>query len=327
MPVQNSKLLTYEQDRSIVKVFYDQFTRKPPLWSRLFKKTTWPKGYEWTEADIAGLGGELREAAEGEAVEYITASQGNKVTRVPKKFQLGFQVTEEAIEDDLFGNVIKLASSLGRVASNTLEVSGAALFNNAFTTSLGKDGLALCADAHHTVRSPAGTAIDNKATADLDTTSLEAAFEYFQRLVGEDDLPIQMVLKLLMVPIGEQWKAMELMRAQGRVFDTADGDMNRGLTKISSTYYPTAMNAPNMLRPEMNPAQGASWDVIVNQYLTDTDAWFCLGDEVDLRMAMKREVKIQSADDLATGNRLYRCSTRFLAFMNEYRGIYGSTGA
>src|SRR5512136_960747 len=128
MPVQTSGRLPYQQDRNIIKMFYDEFTAEAPQWSALFKREAWPKGPSIVEADIAGLGGSLTEAAEGEAVEFDVGSEGNKVTRVPKKYQKGFQVTEEALEDELFGKIAQLPKSLARVAKNTIEVQCAGVF-------------------------------------------------------------------------------------------------------------------------------------------------------------------------------------------------------
>lgn len=328
MAIQTAGRLPYQQDRSITKMFYDEFTAFPPQWSALFKKEKWPKGPSIVEADIAGLGGSLTEAAEGEAVEFDVGTEGNKVTRVPKKFQKGFQVTEEAIEDELFGKIAQLPKSLARVAKNTIEVQCAAVLNGAFGTSLGKDGHYLCYASHATTRG--GSTINNLSTADLDTTSLQAAMQYFQTLVGEDDLPIQMFLRKLVVPISEQWKANELLRSTGRVFDTGgavyNGVPNKGLVNLNGGYY--AANGsfgPNMLHPSMGVVP--AWDVFTYHYLTDSDSWFALSGDADLRCVFKREVRLEKADDVHTGNTVYRCSTRFLPFMNEYRGIYGSAGA
>lgn len=329
MAVTTTRLLPNQLDKEIESMFYDSFTRSPPLWSRFMKRTKWPKGYGWTTAALAGLGGTLTAAAEGEPTMYDVPSEGNKITRYPLKFQKGFQVTEEMLEDELFDKINALPGSLARVATNTIEVRNALLWNNPNSTTYNTtdDGKAMCANDHHTLRSPAGTAYDNYVSADLDTTSLQAAMQWFQNLVGEDDLPIDCFLSKLMVGLNDQWKANELLKATGRVFDTANGDMNRGLVYNSTglTYEtPSANFGPNMLNPSMGVV--SQWDIIVNRYLIDTDSWFGLSNLFNGEIAFKREAKMQSADEIGTGNRIYRCSMRFLPIVREWRGLYGSVG-
>jgi hypothetical protein len=83
------------------------------------------------------------------------------------------------------------------------------------------------------------------------------------------------------------------------------------------------------LKNYMNPAMGVvqAWNYLPVRYLTDDDAWFALSGSFDGEVMFKREPKLQSADDVTTGNRLYRTSTRFLPMVNEYRYICGSAGS
>jgi hypothetical protein len=335
MALTNTKILPLQLDATVKKMFYDEFLRAQPLWPRFMQRETAPagEGSYFSRADLAGLGGTLNRAYEGEAVEYDVPSEGNKILRYYYKFQKGFQVTEEMNEDSMFDKIRALPGSLARVADNTIEAQVALLFNYATATTYGttKDGLAMAADAHHTTRSPAGTAYDNNVAADLDTTSLQAAHQWFQNLVGEDDLPIDAYMTKLMVGLNDQWKAYELMKATGRVFDTGGasntGLPNKGLVNNGGTYYAaTGAFGENTVRPGfgiMNHWQ----DIIVNRFLTDADEWVAFSNYFDGKVRFKRPVKMQSADDLATGNKLYRCSTRFRAYIDEWRGIYCSTGA
>jgi len=331
MGITNSGSFPKQLDRSIIDMFYDQFTNYQPLWPMLMKKARAPKGADYTRADLAGIGDQLRLTGEGEAVDYVVPSEGNKVQRFYKKYSLGFQITEEMLEDELFDKMKMMSRSLGKCANYTIEARVAEIFNNltATTYTTGKDGLALVSNAHHSVRSPAGTAINNLITGDLDTTTLQQAFEFFQTLVGEDDLPISCTLARIMVPVQEQWKAAELLKATGRVMDSSDratGNYNKGLvTATAANVSPTGVNAPNMLNPVMNVV--SQWDYVVNRFMTDTDAWCAMSDQFDGEILFKRDVTIQSADDPATGNRLYRASTRFLPHIEEYRYICASAGA
>lgn len=321
MAIANSKAFPLQLDRSIVDMYYDQFTTAELLWQKVMKKGKAPKGADYVRADLSGLGGALRESGEGEAVEYAVPLEGNKVTRTYKQYQLGFQITENMLEDELYDKMKAMSAGLARAAQFTLEAKVWNVFNNAFNTTVttAKDGKAICADNHTTL---AGTTIDNNVAADLDTTSLQAAFEFFQsKLFTEDDVPMTQFLKMLIVPIGEQWKAASLLKDTGRVWD--------GLT-ASGLVTASGQAAPNAeLKNLLNPASGvvASWNYLPVRYLTDPDAWFALSADFDGEVLFKREAKLQSADDVTTGNRLYRTSMRFLPHIEEYRYIYGSAGA
>ncbi len=320
----SSKGFPLQLDRDIVDMFYERFASRPPEWSRVFKKTKFPKGADYVSADIAGIGGTLKASAEGEAVTYATGSEGFKVTRTPLFFQLGFQVTEIALEDELFDKIRQLPQSLAKTAQNTYETYCWDYVNKLATASLGKDGLYVAIATHATLK---GTTINNLGAADLADASLKAAFEYFQKLIDEDDLPIQMFLKTLVVPIANQWKANELLKSYGRVWDYTGtgGNEAKGLVGDGTNAHTASDTAMNLLSPSANVVN--SWDVMATRWMTDDDSWLALGDEHDLQCMVKRPVRMQSADDPATGNRLYRCSTRFRPFANEYRGIYFSPGA
>jgi hypothetical protein len=331
MSLTTSKIVPYQQDKAIDDMFYATITGSPPLWPKFMKKTKFPKGGYYKAGDLAGLSGTMPIGYEGEAVQYDVPHEGNIRTRYPVKFHKGFQYTEESQEDDYFGNMLKLSASLAECARYTIETQVATIFNNPTSTTYAatKDGLALAANAHYTLSSPATNGFDNYVSSDLDTTSLQACMQFFQTLRNEEDMPMDAFLKYLMVSIDDQWKAQELLKATGRVFDTGGssntGLPNKGLVNNGGTYYaPTAM-APNLVSPTFGYV--ASWDVIVNRFLTDTDSWFGLSNLWDGQVMMKRDIQLKAADDLATGNRLYRCSMRLKAFTDEWRGAYCSVGA
>jgi hypothetical protein len=146
--------------------------------------------------------------------------------------------------------------------------------------------------------------------------------EYFQTLVSEDDVPVTEYLKTLIVPIEEQWKAAELLKSTGRVWD---GITAGGVVPISSSGAPASTDLKNYMNPAMGVVQ--AWNYLPVRYLDEADDWFALSGNFDGEVMFKREPKLQSADDVTTGNRLYRTSTRFLPMVNEYRYICGSAGS
>jgi hypothetical protein len=222
MPLTNSKAFPLQLDRTIVDMFYDQYTLEAPLWPQVYKKAKAGKGADYSRASLSGLGASLREAAEGEAVEYQVPLEGNKITRYYKMFQLGFQITEIMLEDELFDKMKSMSAGLAKAARFTIEAKAWALFNAAFGTSVttAMDSKGLIVNNHATLN---GTTINNLITGDLDTTTLQQAMEYFQSaLYTEDDVPMTEYLKMLIVPVTEQWKAAELLKATGRVMDSLD---------------------------------------------------------------------------------------------------------
>ena len=183
MGITNVGAFPRQVDRTIIDMFYDQFTTYTPMWPLLMSKAKAPKGADFTRADLAGLGSQLRETGEGEAVDYDVPSEGNKVQRFYKKYTLGFQITEEMLEDELFDKMNKMSASLAKCANYTIEAKVWALINGAFGTTLGKDGQYLISNAHKTLRSPTVTANTNLITGDLDTTTLQQAIEFFQTII------------------------------------------------------------------------------------------------------------------------------------------------
>src|SRR4030042_497216 len=180
MPLANSLVFPKHFDRNIAKILFDQGQELPTEYDKIFKIEDAPAGRDYTEAELSDLG-ELLAIIEGRGVEYDTPVEGNEKTRYYSKFGRGFQITEELYADDLFGNFKKLPKALAKSARNKLETVAWDVLNNGFSTSLGWDGLALFADHHATLRS--ATTIDNKVASDLSTTSLQAAFDYFDNAV------------------------------------------------------------------------------------------------------------------------------------------------
>lgn len=324
MALANTKVFPKHFDRNIAKIFFDASRELPKEYSRIFKIEDAPPGRDYTEAELSDLG-ELLEISEGRGVEYDTPVEGNEKTRYYTKFGRGFQITEELYKDDLFGNFKKLPRALAKSGRNKIETVAWDVLNNGFSTSLAWDGKALFANDHATLKS--GTTIDNLAAADLSTTSLQAAFDYFQTAVDSAGFPKLIKPKVLVVPSASAWIANDILKATGRVWDYTkpnSGIVAATLATGGTEGFPAAQ-ADNL----MNPKNGIvdDWSVFVCHYLDDTDSWFLLGDDYDLRILFKERIKMQSYDDFDTGSMKFKATTRFVAFANRFQEMYGSPGA
>jgi phage major head subunit gpT-like protein len=325
MGVINKGAFPYQIAKDIDKMYYKHLVDMPTEYDKIFKVQDAPKGADITEAELSGLGA-MREMSEGEGVEFDTPAEGHKKSRYYKAYGLAYQITQEMIEDELFGKINKLTESLAKSGRDTIEYYAWAVLNNAFTTSgTGStcwDALAVCANNHSTLKS--ATTINNYSTSSLSTTSLQAAFDYFDLLVDEAGMPLLMKPKHLIIPSQLKWVANDLLKATGRVWDFAAADINRGAIEAGTTKGYPAADMTNTLNPRNGIVD--DWSVFATHYLTDTNSWFVLGDNYDLRLYFKRRMNVEQFDDFKTGNRIVKSTGRFTAFCNDYKGIYGSTG-
>ena len=190
------------------------------------------------------------EKPEGTPVSYDTAQQGfisryNHVT-----YGLGFIITEEMIEDDLY-DVIgeRNARALARSMRVTKETVGANVYNRAFSSSyLGGDGKSLLNSLHPNVAGGTWSNVLSTA-ADLSEAALEQACIDIMKWEDDRGLPAQIMPKTLILPVDSVFEAERILKSNLRV-DTANNDLN-------------ALNSMGKFR-----------DVVSNVYLTDPDAWF-----------------------------------------------------
>jgi phage major head subunit gpT-like protein len=138
---------------------------------------------------------------------------------------MGFAITEEAIEDNLYDSLSsRYTKALARAMAYTKQVKAAAILNNAFSGTTYGDGKTLCATDHPLV---SGGANSNRPTvaADLNETSLEAAVIQISQWTDERGLLIAAKPRKLVIPPALQFVATRLLETEGRV-GTADNDLN-----------------------------------------------------------------------------------------------------
>ena len=242
---------------------------------------------------------------EGAAIAYDNAQEAYTARYNHETISMGFSVTEEAIEDNLYDSLsARYTKALARAMAYTKQVKGAAILNNAFDSNFTYgDGVELCSTAHPLVSG--GTNSNEPATgADLNETSLEAAVIQIAGWTDERGLLIAAKPRKLVGPSDLQFVATRLLDTELRV-NTADNDINA-------------------LRHNGSIPEGYT----VNHYLTDTNAWFLLTDVPNgLKHFVRTPMQTSMDADFDTGNSRYKARERYSFGVSDPLGIFGSPGA
>jgi len=269
----------------------------------IFEAETSERSFE-EETKLSGFGtAPVKE--EGSAISYDNAQEAWTSRYTHETIALGFSITEEAVEDNLYDSLSsRYTKALARAMAYTKQTKAAAVLNNGFNSSYtGGDGVELFSTAHPLVSG--GTNSNEPATAaDLNETSLEAAVIQIAAWTDERGLLIAAKPRKLIIPPALQFVATRLLETEGRV-GTADNDIN------------AIMN--NGVVPE---------GYTVNNFLTDDDAWFLTTDVPNGLKHFTRAAMTTGMDgDFDTGNVRYKARERYSFGWSDPLGIFGSPGA
>jgi hypothetical protein len=242
---------------------------------------------------------------EGSAISYDNAQEAWTARYNHETIALGFSLTEEAIEDNLYDSLsARYTKALARAMAYTKQVKAAAVLNNGFSNAYaGGDGVALFSASHPLVSGGTNSNIPS-TPADLNETSLEAAVIQISLWTDERGLLIAAKPKKLVVPSSLQFVATRLLETELRV-GTADNDINaiKNNGSISEGY-------------------------CVNHFLTDTNAWFLTTDVPNGMKHFVRSPLANSMDgDFDTGNVRYKSRERYSFGWSDPLGMFGSAGA
>jgi len=247
---------------------------------------------------------------EGSAIAYDNAQEAFTARYTHETIALGFSITEEAVEDNLYDRLAsRYTKALARSMANTKQVKAANVLNNAFDSSFaGGDGKELCATDHPIV---AGTFSNELATAaDLSETSLEQALIDIAAFVDERGLKIATMGRKLIIPKELQFTAERILKSP---LSTTPGGSN--------AFAKNDINA--MMNMGMVP-EGYR----VNHFLTDTDAFFILTDAPNgMKHFVRSAIKTAIEGDFDTGNVRFKARERYSFGWSDPRGIFGSAGA
>ena len=242
---------------------------------------------------------------EGAAMRYDNAQEAWTARYNHETIAMGFSITEEAIEDNLYDSLSsRYTKALARGMSYTKQVKAANILNNAFTAGYTYgDGVVLCSTSHPLV---SGGVNSNRPTvaADLNETSLEAAVIQIAAWTDERGLLIAAKPTKLVIPPALQFVATRLLETKLRT-GTADNDIN-------------ALKAMGSI-PEGHT---------VNHFLVDPDAWFLMTDVPNgLKHFVRTPMQTGMDSDFDTGNSRYKARERYSFGVSDPLGIFGSPGA
>ena len=241
---------------------------------------------------------------EGQGVTYEDAQETFTARYTHETVALAFSLTEEAVEDNLYDKIsTRYTKALARSMANTKQIKAANILNNAFNASFaGGDGKELCATDHPTLSGDQKNELST--AADLNETSLEQMLIDIADMKDERGLKIALQGVKMIIPVQLQFVAERLMKSAGRV-GTADNDINavRNMGMVTEGY-------------------------VVNNFLTDTDAFFIKTDSPNgLKHFVRAPIRTAMEGDFDTGNVRYKARERYSFGFSDWRGIFASPGA
>ena len=242
---------------------------------------------------------------EGSAINYDNAQEAFTSRYTHETIALGFSITEEAVEDNLYDSLSsRYTKALARSMAYTKQVKAANVLNNAFNSSYkGGDGVSLCNANHPLVSGGVNSNVPGVA-ADLNETSLEDAVIQIAAWTDERGLLIAAKPKKLVIAPSNMFVATRVLETELRV-GTADNDLNA-------------------LKNNGSIPEGYT----VNHFLTDPDAWFLMTDVPNgLKHFVRTPLSTQMEGDFDTGNVRYKARERYSFGWSDALGIYGSQGA
>lgn len=289
----------------VANVFGNSLKEHVQKWDKMFATNQSTKAFE-VDVQLEGLN-RATSKTEGDDITFDSRQQGFTPKYIMTTFAKGYIVTEEALEDELYGQLNDGARALARVMSITKEIEGAAVYNNGFdatVTMTDGDGVALFNTAHS--NGPSGGTYSNRLTvdADLSEAALEDMLIQIQTIEDARGLPAALqAMRLLVAPAN----SFEAQRILGSVLQNDTGN-----------------NATNAVR-DMNSVRDG---FMSNPFLTDADAWFLTTDAPHgMKYYTRRAVRFGQDNAFTSGNARFKADERYDFGWSDGRGAFGSSGA
>lgn len=276
------------------------YDKVPPTWSKIFTKETSNK---YQERVVEGTTfGTAKVKTEGSPIQYDSDGEGYVSIFQHVVYALGYIVTREELEDNLYSEVSnRRAANLAWSMSTTAEYVHANVFNRGFNSAypIG-DGQPLFSASHPT---PSGPQSNLLTAADFSEAAMEDATKAVWRVKNAKGFPINAGIRQIVINPEDAFTVTRVLNSVLRS-GTANNDIN-------------ALNA-----------MGIVPKVIVDKYLTDTDSWYVQTDVPEgLQSYWRREVELQKDNDFDTENAKAKATMRFSAGVADWRSVFGNTGA
>lgn len=275
------------------KVFFEAYTEVEEQYSKVFKVKSSTKAVE-TDYHMAGVGMWEEKESMG-AIAYETIESGLTATYTHKEYAKGIQVERKFIDDEMYNQIEKLPKSIARKGRATVEVTAAAVLNNAGTTN-GYDGVPLVSDSHPLVKS-ASLGDNSLGDAPLNDVNLKAALLLARKTVDETGIIISGKPSKLIVPPDLEFTALTLLQ--------------------STLLVGSANNDKNVIQNRLSP--------VVLDYLTNAYKWFTLDESLsELNFFWRVRPEFNRETDTDTLIHKFLGYFRFSVGYSDWRGIIGS---
>ena len=236
---------------------------------------------------------------QGSSINYVDPAQGYQKEYVNVTYALGASVTREMVEDEQYNYINSIPSMMAESMRQTEETVAANVLNNAFDTATSADGASII-NASHTLVMGGTQGNKPSVAADLAQASLEQSFIDIMNWLDDQSLKIRIMPTTLVVPPALRFTAEKILQTQYEV-GSADNTIN--------------------------PMKGAV-KLVVNPWLTDTDAWFLITDANNgLTFYNRRNRDLQKDGDFDADIMKFKTTRRFSVGCTDWRGVYGSAGA
>ena len=301
MAISRSQLVK-ELEPGLNALFGLEYDRYDNQHAQIFDTENSDRAFE-EEVMLSGFGN-AQVKPEGQGVSYDEATESFTARYTHETLALAFSITEEAVEDNLYDKISsRYTKALARSMMNAKQIKAANVLNRAFNSSYtGGDSKELCATDHSTI---AGNVKNELSTAaDLNETSLEQALIDIAGITDDRGMKVALNGMKMIIPVNLQFTAERLLKSQLRT-STAENDINanKSMGMIPQGY-------------------------VVNNYLTDTDAWFIKTDAPNgMKHFQRTPVSTKMEGDFETGNVRYKARERYSFGWSDWRGIFGSPGA
>jgi len=286
------------------KVFGDNLTEWDAKYSKIFSVMNSTKAYE-VDVQLEGFG-LANEKDQGDDITFDSRMQGFAPKYIHTTWAKGYIVTEEALDDELYGQLDKGARALARAMNVTREVEAHAPLNDgwdAAATMVDGDGVALFSTVHP--NGPSGGTYSNRLTveADLSEASLEDALAIISTMEDARGLPAMLAAQRLVIASGVN--EFNTQRIMGSVLQND-----------------TANNATNAVR-DMNKIKLGWMDT---PYLTQAQAWFLTTNAPDgLCFYQRKDVTFGQDNAFTSGNARFKASMRQSQGWTDARGAVGGS--
>ena len=281
----------------------DAYKKYDPLWTHMFEQY---KSRKAREEDVGtSYFGLAQVTTEGAPTSYEDAQQGFIDRYENTTYTKGFVITREMFEDDLYEVIAqKRARALAFSMTSTKETVGAGVYNDAFDTTVTfGDGKELIATDHPNIK---GGTYSNELSpaADLSEKAIENLITQIRKAKNDAGLRISLQPQMLIIPPDLEWDAIRILQSEYQ--------------------NDTAQNAVNALKASGVFPKG----VLVNPYLSDTDAWFIRTDAPDgMKMFQRTNAEFTQDNEFDSDNMKFKARERYSFGASDKRGIYGSEGA